>query len=148
LRSCWAWWGEPPEEVEPPAELAALDAPGEAVALDAGLDAAGAEPPPSVERIWPSVCGRLIPGEGLPPPPEEAEPELELFWLAADEPLDACGVALRGLEPELTSDAGSLHAVTAGPGLPGGAPPGSGTHAPGLDGSGVLIPGWLGPSHE
>src|SRR5947199_394035 len=41
----------------------------------------------------------------------------------------------------------SLHALVFGPGSPGGAPPGSGTHAPGLDGSGSLMPCWLGPSH-
>ena len=48
-----------------------------------------------------------------------------------------------------TSAAASLHAVTPlGPVWPGGAPPGSGTQAFGLDGSVVLIPGWFGPSHE
>ena len=50
------------------------------------------------------------------------------------------------------ADAGALatvsrQAVVFGPFWPGGAPPGSGTHALGFDGSVSLTPGWLGPSH-
>ena len=46
----------------------------------------------------------------------------------------------------VTSAAVSRWALVLGPGLPGGAPPGSGTLADGSDGSVVLTPGWLGPS--
>ena len=53
----------------------------------------------------------------------------------------AAGVALAG-----EADTVSLHAVVLGPFWPGGAPPGSGTQAFGLEGSVSLTPGWLGPS--
>ena len=48
----------------------------------------------------------------------------------------AVGVAWRAL---------SWQAEVLNPGSPGGAPPGSGTQAPGLEGSGSLIPCWCGP---
>ena len=48
----------------------------------------------------------------------------------------------------LSAAAGHLVALVVGPVCPGGAPPGSGTHALGSDGSVSLTPGWLGPSHE
>jgi hypothetical protein len=65
------------------------------------------------------------------------EPEfLLLARLAADGIVGADGAAEH------------FRALVLGPVWPGGAPPGSGTQALGLDGSVSLTPGWLGPSHE
>ena len=62
------------------------------------------------------------------------------------EPCAVAAAALRGLAAD--ADACSLHALVGGPCSPGGAPPGSGTHALGFVGSVSFTPGWLGPSHE
>jgi hypothetical protein len=85
--------------------------------------------------------------DGEPPPPPGGE-ELELLAEEAG-PLDPVSVlepvsllaaeALRGLAA--AADACSLHALVAVPFLPGGAPPGSGTHAFGFVGSVVVTPG-------
>src|SRR5689334_11995443 len=86
-----------------------------------------------------------------PPPPEEDEP-----LVVAPEPLAPVSVlepvsplaadALRGLAA--AADACSLQALVGVPFWPGGAPPGSGTHAFGFVGSVVVTPGWSGPSTE
>jgi hypothetical protein len=127
----------------------------EVFVLDAGVDA-----PPFPEiapRIWPSVCWRFSgavfavlepppleppPAEPVaPPPPDAVEAVLVTVRL-----LLLVRVALAA--PAVLSAAASLHALVEGPLVPGIAPPGSGTHARGFDGSVSLTPGWLGPSHE
>jgi hypothetical protein len=92
----------------------------------------------------------------LVPDPPPLDPELELVLGEPDDlaPLAEAALDL-ALEDATAVDtsrapgvvAGSLHAVGLGPACPGGAPPGSGTQALGLDGSVSLTPGWLGPSH-
>ena len=142
MRSCWVC---PPDELDD-----GVDVPLE---LELELD----EPPPSAEEISPSAAEMPDAGSevGLdgepPPPPEEDEPPA----LAA-EPLEPVSVvepvspleadALRGLAAD--ADACSVQALVAMPFWPGGAPPGSGTHAFGFVGSVVVTPGWSGPSTE
>src|ERR1019366_4836212 len=55
------------------------------------------------------------------------------------------GVACADLSWANTIEALRRLALVARPSLPGGAPPGSGTGAPGSLGSVVVTPGWLGP---
>jgi hypothetical protein len=62
-------------------------------------------------------------------------------------PPDVVGADVVG-EDVAMSAAGPLQAVVLGPVRPGGAPPGSGTQAPGFEGSVSLTPGWFGPSQE
>ena len=115
------------------------------------------EPPPSADEIsprapWMPDAGFEAALDGEPPPPaEDDEPpavEAELLEpvsvVELVSPLDA--EALRGLAA--AADACSLQALVGVPFWPGGAPPGSGTHAFGFVGSVDVTPGWLGPSIE
>ncbi len=107
--------------------------------------------PPSVEvtpptalltapRAFCTVLGGLTPVDGSGelgvPDPVDVAGVLDFFELFLFAPL------------VLSASAGHLDAVVEGPVSPAGAPPGSGTHALGFDGSVSLTPGWLGPSHE
>src|SRR5262249_43814019 len=111
------------------------------------------EPPPAAPMMSPIVLARPL----ADPPPEEpervgAEPALDRLALLLGE--DAArfvvgpAVWLAKLFCGKPSAAVSRAALVAGPCSPGGAPPGSGTGAPGLVGSVSLTAGWFGPNHE
>jgi hypothetical protein len=138
LRSCWVC---PPDDADDGVEaLLEVD-----------------EPPPSPDEIAPSAPWTADAGSEAaldgepPPPPEEDEPPA-----VAAEPVEPVSVleplsplaaeALRGLAA--AAEACSLQALVGVPFWPGGAPPGSGTHALGFVGSVVVTPGWSGPSTE
>jgi hypothetical protein len=138
LRSCCVC---PPEDVDPPG------------GVEDGVEAAlGVDPPPRADEISPSapwmpVAGLETACGGDPPPPPDGE-ELEVLAeeagplapVSVPEPVSLLAAeALRGLAA--AADACSLHALVAVPFLPGGAPPGSGTHAFGFVGSVVVTPG-------
>jgi hypothetical protein len=141
LRSCWVW---PPDDEDDGVE----------VVLEVD------EPPPSADEISPSAPWMADAGleaalDGEPPPPPEEDEPLEALPVAVEsvepvsvpEPVSPLAAeALRGLAA--AADACSLHALVGAPFWPGGAPPGSGTHAFGFVGSVVVTPGWSGPSTE
>jgi hypothetical protein len=146
LRSCLAWLEEL-EELEEDPLAGALPV----AAAGAELELPLALPPARAENSWPSFCWRSMPDElpdldedPLPPPPPAPVEVAVLPVELGEEPAELV-LTSEALAPGL---AGSLQAVVLGPGSPGGAPPGSGTQPPGFDGSGSLMPGWLGPSHE
>jgi hypothetical protein len=138
LRSCCVW---PPDDVD------------DGVEVPLEVD----EPPPSADEISPSAAEMPDAGfeavlDGEPPPPAE-EDELPAVEAELVEPVSVlepvsplAAEALRGLAAD--ADACSLQALVGVPFWPGGAPPGSGTHAFGFVGSVLVTPGWLGPSTE
>jgi hypothetical protein len=134
-------------EPEPELELDGADEPDELEELD--------EPLPIAPKSWPIVLCRSIGG----PEPEDDDPALDcappaeldagaVVLVAAVEadPFAARLVVLAAVDAE-----DDVHPVSTGwapAGAYGGSPPGSGGHTPGLDGSGELMPGCVGPSQE
>jgi hypothetical protein len=145
LRRAWAWLPVEPELPEPFDDEFEL--------FDVFEEAPEAVPPPRVERTWPST--EVIPFAGelevvevpLEPPPELVVVVLGVVVAGAEVVVVGVVEAVVVLVSSApAADALSLHTGVLGPLSPGGAPPGSGTHAPGFDGSGSLTPGWFGPS--
>ncbi|MGZ4259544.1 MAG: hypothetical protein ACXVR0_04390 [Solirubrobacteraceae bacterium] len=139
MRSCCVC---PPDDVAPLEDV------------DDGVEAPlGVDPPPRADEISPSApwmpaAGFEAAPDGEPPPPPEDDEEFDVLGVEAEslEPVSAlepvsllAAAALRGLAA--AADACSLQALVAIPFLPGGAPPGSGTHAFGFVGSVVVTPG-------
>jgi hypothetical protein len=98
----------------------------------------GADPALGVVPVW-----LVVDEVGLALVLVELELELELELEAPR----SAGVAEADLLLAMTMAAVRRLALVATPFWPGGAPPGSGSAAPGLLGSGVETPGWFGPSH-
>ena len=139
MRSCWAWFGDvvpdgaEEEEAAEEDDAGADDVPAPLLAPSSCpievLDGALPDWPPDEEAAV-----------GLPPPPAEDDAALALgeacwalFEVAVRLEADAVQPVCEGWEP---------------PGAYGGCPPGSGGQVPGLEGSGELTPGWLGPRNE